>query len=407
MKSNYINLAVIGLGGRGRGNMNMIIRNMDDVRVTAVCDVYEDRVEMAAENVLEVQGVRPFTSTNYHEVLARKDLDAVMITTSWQTHLRIAIDAMKAGLWVASEVGGACTIEECWELIRTSRETGKPCMMLENCCYGRTEMALINMVRQNMFGELIHCRCGYEHDLREEVSMGHINRHYRLDNYMHRNGDVYPTHGAVPMGKLLNINRGNRFVSLVSMSSKARGLNEYIAKNFPPESDLQNYHFAQGDVVTTMLKCAHGETLVMTHDTTLPRPYSRGGYVQGTKGLWMEENNGIYFDGGDHEWQDFTPYLEKYEHPLWKWFLDEGVKGGHGGMDYLVLRSFIESVQENKEPPLDVYDFATYAAMVPLSEQSVATGSTPQPFPDFTQGLYLAREPERKWQYCLSEVCEF
>ena len=280
-------------------------------------------------------------------------------------------------------------------------------MLLENCCYGRYELALLNMVKQNLFGEIIHCRCGYEHDLREEVAMGHINRHYRLDNYMHRNGDVYPTHGAVPMGKILNVNRGNRFVSLVSMASKARGLNGWIAQNLPADNELQGYHFTQGDVVTTMIQCAHGETLLITHDTTLPRPYSRGGYVQGTKGLWMEENNGIYIDGeGEpHKWVDFQSYLEKYEHPIWKWYLDSGVRGGHGGMDYLVLRAYVESIQAGADTPIDVYDFATYAAITPLSEQSIATGSMPQPFPDFTDGRYLLREPERSWKYCLSSVC--
>ena len=406
MKSNYVNIAVIGLGGRGHGMMTNLLE-MDDVRIAGLCDLYPDRLDRSVKAVEEVYGSAPFASTDYLRVLDQPDIDGVLITSSWQTHLRIAIDAMNAGKYVASEVGGACSIDECWELIRTSRRTKKPCMLLENCCYGRYELALLNMVKQNLFGEIIHCRCGYEHDLREEVAMGHINRHYRLDNYMHRNGDVYPTHGAVPMGKILNVNRGNRFVSLVSMASKARGLNGWIAQNLPADNELQGYHFTQGDVVTTMIQCAHGETLLITHDTTLPRPYSRGGYVQGTKGLWMEENNGIYIDGeGEpHKWVDFQSYLEKYEHPIWKWYLDSGVRGGHGGMDYLVLRAYVESIQAGADTPIDVYDFATYAAITPLSEQSIATGSMPQPFPDFTDGRYLLREPERSWKYCLSSVC--
>ncbi|MBR7137284.1 MAG: Gfo/Idh/MocA family oxidoreductase [Clostridia bacterium] len=407
MKSNTVNIAVIGLGGRGRGMM-MNLARMEDVRIGGVCDVYADRVELAIKQVEDECGYAPIGVADYMELLERPEIDAVLITTSWQTHIRIAIDAMNAGKYVASEVGGACTLEDCWDLVRTSERTKKPCMLLENCCYGRYELALLNMVKQNLFGELVHCRCGYEHDLREEVAMGHINRHYRLDNYMHRNGDVYPMHGCLPMGKMLDINRGNRFVSLVSVASKARGLNEWVSKNMPADSKLQGYPFAQGDVVTTILKTAHGETVVITHDTTLPRPYSRGGYVQGTKGIWMEENNGVYFDGAEkHEWADFDETcLKKYEHPIWKWFLDEGVKGGHGGMDYLVLRAFVESIQANEQPPIDVYDFATYTAITPLSEASVAMGGMPQAFPDFTNGRFTVREPERRWKYCLSEVCD-
>ncbi|HHX72808.1 MAG TPA: Gfo/Idh/MocA family oxidoreductase [Clostridiales bacterium] len=400
-----VNLAIIGQGGRGFGLMRLIME-MEDVNIVGVCDVYQDRVDRAVTTLKEAGKPAPVATQNYHELLALSNVDAVLIATSWQTHMRIAIDSMKAGKYVASEVGGACSLDEVWELVQTSRETKMPCMMLENCCYGREELALLNMVKQNVFGELIHTRCGYEHDLREEVAKGHINRHYRLDNYMHRNGDVYPTHGSVPMGKMLNINRGNRFVSLTSMASKSRGLNEWIKDNLPDVDYLQNYPFALGDVVTTIVKCAHGETLVMTHDTTLPRPYSRGGLVQGTKGIWMEENYSIYLDGisPEHKWEPFAPYLEKYEHPLWKWYQQEGIRGGHGGMDYLTLRAFLESVQAQCDTPIDVYDFAVHAALTPLSEQSVALGGMPQAFPDFTNGAWLVRPAERKWKYSLTEI---
>lgn len=405
MKSNTVNIAVIGLGGRGHDMMRNLLA-MDDVRVVGVCDVYPDRVASASKAVEEVYGKAPVTSTNYHDLLAMKEVDGVLITTCWQMHIRIAIDAMNAGKYVASEVGGASSLDECWELVRTSQRTGMPCMLLENCCYSREEMALLNMVKQGMFGEIVHCRCGYEHDLREEIAKGHINRHYRLDHYMNRNGDIYPTHGAVPMGKILNINRGNRFVTLVSMATKARGLNEWSAANMPADNEVQGYPFTQGDVVTTMIRCAHGETLVLTHDTTLPRPYSRGGYVQGTKGVWMEENRSIMLEGitENHKWSSFDPILKEYEHPLWKWYQEIGMRGGHGGMDYLVLRAYVESIQAQQDTPIDVYDFATYAAITPLSENSIAEGSAPQAFPDFTSGGFLVRKPERCWQYSLSEI---
>ena len=409
MNFSSVNFGIIGLGCRGT-DLSRTLSQMDDVNIVAVCDVYQDRIDRVCSDLEAAGKCRPATTLNYHDILTMESVDAVLITTAWQTHLTIAIEAMKAGKWVASEVCGACSVDQCWELVRTHQETKVPCMMLENCNYGREEMALLNMVQQNVFGELIHLRCGYGHDLRDEVSMGHINRHYRLDNYMNRNGELYPTHGAGPMSKLLNINRGNRFVSLVSVATKARGLNEYVKSKIndvPALAELNGYNFTQADVVTTIITCAHGETLMLTHDTTLPRPYSRFGYVQGTKGLWMEENRGIYLEDRSenrHAWDSFEPYLKEYEHPLWKWYLEEGIKGSHGGMDYLTLRAFVESFQNNTETPLNVYDFATMTAITALSEQSVATGSMPQPFPDFTNGRWLVPEPARSWKYGLDVI---
>ena len=228
-----VHLACIGLGGRGTGLANLVA-SMEDVHIAAVCDVYSDRVEQAIDHISEAHNYRPEGYTDYGDLLSRDDLDGVIVATSWTTHVEISLAAMRAGLYVGSEVGGASSIQECWELVRTSEETGMPFMLLENCCYGREEMAVLNMVKKNLFGELIHCQCGYEHDLRSEISRGGENRHYRLNNFVHRNGDLYPTHGLGPIAKMLNINKGNRFVSLVAMSSKARGLHQYAVDHLGP-----------------------------------------------------------------------------------------------------------------------------------------------------------------------------
>jgi hypothetical protein len=267
------------------------------------------------------------------------------------------------------------------------------------------------MVKKGLFGELIHCQCGYEHDIRDEVGLGEINRHYRLDNYKNRNGEIYPTHGLGPTAKHLDINRGNRMISLVSMSSKARGMHEWIEANkirYPEGDPLFQYHFNQGDIATTMIKCAHGETIFLIHDTTLPRPYSRGGRVQGTKGLWMEDNRSVYLENvsPSHKWESFDKYLETYEHPLWKWFTTEGVRGGHGGMDYLVFRAFIESFDEGKPMPIDVYDGASWMAVTTLSEQSVAMGGAPVCIPDFTNGKWLTFRAKEPTKFSLDGICE-
>ncbi len=388
-----LNVAIVGLGGRGYG-MTENLFGMGDIEIVALCDLVEGKVEACAENIVKAGRNKPCGYTDYREMLRQDNIDAVIVMTSWQTHSMICVDAMKAGKHVATEVGCAASLEECWELIRTHKETGKQCMLLENCCYGREEMALMNMIRQGLFGELVNMGCGYLHDLRDEVGNGWDSGHYRIDNYMHRNGDVYPTHGLGPVAQMLNINRGNRFISLTSTASKSAGLVDWVKKN-KPNSSVAGKTFTVGDVVTTVIKCAHGETVVVTHDTTLPRPYSRGLKVQGTGGIYMEDNASIYLDGispVQHEWEPFKPYMEKYEHPLWQWYQTEGIRGGHGGMDFLVLRAFFESVMEGKTTPIDVYDTATWLAVSVLSEASIACGGMPQAFPDFTNGLFTIRK---------------
>lgn len=411
-----VRIGFIGLGGRGQGQLGELL-NCEGVIVPAVCDKYEDRANRGREIVEEKAGNTPDVYLDYKNLIERADLDAIMCCTTWITHGRIAIDSMRAGKHVAIEVGGAASIEECWQMVRASEETGKMCMLLENCCYDRTEMAIYNMVRQGIFGEIVHLEGGYRHDLRDEISLGRENRHGRLFNFQMRNGELYPTHQLGPISKVLSINRGNRFVSLVSMASKSRGLNEWIRKNKGEDYDLADYAFNQGDIVTTLLKCANGETVTLTHDCSLPRPYSRNYVVQGTKGIYQEDGDGIYLDGvtpikeGDwrHEFQHFEGdgYLAKYEHPLWRKYSEEGIHaGGHGGMDYLVISAFVESVKLGERPPIDVYDTVVWMAVTTLSEQSIAMGSAPVPFPDFTNGMWIDREPVRRGIFCLDEVCE-
>mgnify|MGYP001027610160 CR=1 FL=1 len=402
-----VRIGVVGVSGRGRGLMGLLL-GMPDVEVVGVSDLYADRLAQARNDVIEKRGNTPMACSDFRELLDIKDLDAILTASSWTAHAEICIASMEAGKYVATEVGGATSVEQCWELVRVSERTKIPCMLLENCCYGREELTIFNMVKQGMFGELVHAEGGYEHDLRDEICNGRENRHYRLANYSNRNGEVYPTHELGPIAKCLGINRGNRMISLTATASKARGLHAWLEKNRGPQYDLYNRQFTMGDVVTTVIKCAHGETIVLTHDTTLPRPYSRGNRIQGTKGIWMEDKYGVYFDGVSptpHAWESLNNYYEKYEHPLWKWYRSEGVKGGHGGMDYLVLRAFVEAVKAGTQTPIDVYDTAAWMAVACLSEDSIAMGSAPVAVPDFTNGKWFQREPPVLGKYCLEEVC--
>ncbi len=404
-----VNVVFVGLGGRGTGLMCMVLDTMPDVNVIGVCDLYEDRAENAKKIVTEKRGITPVCTTDYHELLAMPEVDAVITPSAWDAHIPVCIDAMNAGKYVATEVGGAYSVDQCWELVKTYERTKVPCMMLENCCYGREELTVLNMIKKGMFGEVVHCAGGYEHDLRDEVALGHEMRHYRLDNYMHRNAELYPTHELGPIAKYLNINRGNRMISLTSMSSKARGVNAWIQKNRGEDFENANYPFACGDVVTTCIKCAHGETIVLTHDTTLPRAYSRGNLVQGTKGIWSEDKYGCLFDGmldtpsWEHRFIDMNEFFPEHEHPLWK---DYSAVGGHGGIDYLVMRGFIEAVKAQTQTPIDVYDTASWMVISILSEDSIAMGSAPVAIPDFTNGKWIKREPYVRSKFCLEEVCE-
>ena len=393
-----VRLAVLGLGSRGVGQLKTLLE-MPDVDVTAVCDSYQDRAEHGAALVNEARGHMPFISTDAGECIERSDVDAVVIMTSWETHIQLCIQAMRAGKRPAMEVGGETSIDECWRLVRVSEETGIPVMMLENCCYGDTELTLLRMVREGVFGTLVHCAGAYSHDLRDEIGNGDLNRHYRQRHFLHRNAELYPTHELGPIANYLNINRGNRMVTLSAMSSKAAGLHEWL-QTHRPDSPLANAQVNEGDVVTTMIRCANGETIVLTHDCTLPRFYSRGGVIRGTKGMWMEDGRLIYIEGrtpvDEHDWahrpENDKKYMEEYLHPLWKEYRDFGIRGNHDGMDYLVQRAFTESVQNQSEVPIDVYDAAAWMSVTALSEASIAGGGVPIAVPDFTSGRWCARE---------------
>lgn len=405
------NFGFIGLGGRGQGMLKELL-SVDGVRVTAVCDKYDDRANLGAEIVKENAGNDAQVYLDYKELLARDDIKGVVVCTTWITHSEIAIAAMNAGKHVAIEVGGAASVEECWQMVRKSEETGLNCMLLENCCYDNNEMSIFNMRKLGLLGEIIHLEGGYRHDLRDEICLGKENRHGRLANFIHRNGEVYPTHQLGPICKLIDINRGNRMLYLCSMSSKARGLNEWIKREKGEDYYLYGTDFNQGDVTTTMIKCANGETITLHHDCSLPRPYSRDYCVQTTKAIYKEGPFDDYFYHEDlseekHKFADFDVFKEKYEHPLWKQYRIDGLhESGHGGMDYLVLSAFADSVINNKRSPIDVYDTAAWMVITALSEQSVAMGGMPVPIPDFTNGKWIEREPVVRGKYCLEEVCE-
>lgn len=390
-----VHLGVVGLGSRGGGIVDTTLLPLAErgkISLDAVCDTYEDRVEAQVSKIAEKTGKKPYGTTDYRKLLEQK-LDAILIISAWESHVEVAVAAMRAGMQVGMEVGGAYSIEDCYRLIRAHEETGKHCMLLENCCYGRREMMVLNMVRQGVFGEIVHCSGGYLHDLREEIGNGDVNRHYRQRNYMLRNCDNYPTHELGPIMAVLDINHGNRMLTLNSVSSCAKGMHAYLQEK-RPDTELANATFNQGDVVTTIIKCANGQTITLTLDTTLPRMYSRGFTVRGTKGMYCEDGDYIHMDG-DNEFNTVQKvagnaegYAEQYEHSVWKKYKEDPI-GAHAGIDWLVYNAFLDSVLDGTVPPIDTYDTATMLAISPLSADSVAMGGAPVAIPDFTAGRWV------------------
>jgi len=322
----------------------------------------------------------------------------------------MCLAAMNAGVYTGVEVSGAFSVNECWELVRTHQRTGTHLFFLENVNYRRDVLAVLNMVRDNVFGELIHLRGGYQHDLRDikfndgkgglkygEGSYGEAR--WRTEHSIRRNGELYPTHGLGPLNAMLDVNRGNRLTMISSFASKARGLNQYVVDHPDGGEDhpYENIQWRLGDVVTSHLSTANGETIVLTHDTNLPHPYSLGFRVQGVKGLteFDHHTRRVHSEGvsNSHQWDEWEPWFEKYDHHLWREFGDIALGSGHGGMDYFVIRDFIECVKANSEAVIDVYDAAVMRVITPLSEQSIREGGKPQEIPDFTEGRWLTRKP--------------
>ena len=404
-----VRLGLAGLGCRGQGILKQVLLAMDDVEISAVCDIYEDRVQAGIQIVTDAGRPAPLGFTDYRVMIDTVKPDAVLIFTGWEFHTEIAIYAMEHGAAVGSEVGSVNSMEELHRLVETKERTGMQYMFMENCCYGKEELLATSMARAGLFGTIVHMQGSYAHDLREEILYGIENRHYRFKNYQNRCLENYPTHELGPISRLLGINRGNRIVSVVSVASRAEGLKAYAEKQDKagklPES-ARNVHFKQGDIVTTILTCAGGETITLRLDTTLPRFYARDFTVRGTKGLYEQNTNTVFLEDVHPEsfWEtaksyeaflnNAKDYEDQYLPEIWKQVTPEVLAAGHGGMDYFCYRAFIDAVRDGTDVPIDVYDGATWMAVSVLSEISIAQGGAPQAMPDFTGGRWFLRPLE-------------
>ncbi|NLX21316.1 MAG: Gfo/Idh/MocA family oxidoreductase [Phycisphaerae bacterium] len=393
-----VRIGFVGVGGMGTGHVNNLLR-IEGLELVAVCDVVPEHAARSQELAVKAGRRQPTAYTrgewDFKRMCDEEDLDLVYTATPWEWHVPVCVAAMKTGKHAATEVPAAVTVDECWELVETAERTGKHCIMMENCCYDRSELMVLNMVRQGLFGELVYGEGGYMHDLRSVKFSEGGEGLWRRAHAMTRNGNLYTTHGLGPIAQYMNINRGDRFDFLVSMSCNSRGLQAYAAESFPVDDPRRKEKYVLGDVNSSLIRTVNGRSILLQHDTNLPRPYSRLNTIQGTKGIFRGFPDQIHIDGRTkgHDWEPLDEYRKEFEHPLWKAMQEKAVGAGHGGMDFIEDYRLIHALRTGTAPDMDVYDAAAWSAISELTERSVANRSRSMDVPDFTRGQWKTNPP--------------
>ncbi|MGE3819138.1 MAG: Gfo/Idh/MocA family protein [Isosphaeraceae bacterium] len=416
-----VRVGFVGVGVKGSAHVGNLL-HMEGVELRAVCDVRE--IQCAeAQRQAERLGKRPPTAyfrgeRDFERLCAEEELDLVYTATPWEWHVPVCLAALNSGKHAATEVPAAITLEDCWNLVEASERSGKHCVMMENVNYRRDEMTILNMVRKGLLGELVHGEAGYRHDTRWLKIRDEGDGLWLGAHHAQRNGNLYPTHGLGPLAWYMNVNRGDRFDYLVSMSSNARGMNLYAREHLPQGHPKRERNYINGDVNSSLIRTVNGLTIVLTHDTDLPRPYSRGNLVQGTRGIvqgFPEFKVCLEGDSHQHAWEPGSAYLERHEHPYWKhvWEAGLGVVTNHPPIgpvlegatwdwrperermsgDFLEDYRLIQALLKGIPPDYDVYDAASWSAVTALSEASVKDRSRPVDFPDFTRGKWKSAKP--------------
>ncbi len=385
-----VRIGYVGVGGMGSAHVQNLLK-IEGVEIRAVCDIVPEKVARVQKWVVAAGQKEPegYTRgpTDFKRLCERPDLDLVYNATPWEWHVPISVAAMQAGKHAATEVPAATTLDECWQLVETAEKTGRHCVMMENCCYDRPEMLCLNLVKKGLLGEILAAEAGYCHDLRALKFSKEGEGLWRIAHSIARNANLYPTHGLGPVAQCMDINRGDSFAYLVSMSSPSRGLNLMAARLFGANDPRATRRYALGDVNVSLIHTALGKVITLYHDTDTPRPYSRIHHVQGTKGLFEKYPDRVYIEGRSKNdaWETLDGYTE-FDHPLWTTQADKARGAGHGGMDYIEDYRLIDALRNGRPLDMDVYDAAAWSVVTPLSELSVARKSRAVDFPDFTRG---------------------
>ena len=411
-KLKTVRIAIIGLGARGSGHAKQLAA-IEGTEIVALSDLYEDLVDRSVSLCAESGNGRHLSISRYYgdenqweKMLIEVKPDAVIIATNWNNHAKMAIESMKQGAHAFVEVPIAVTLEEMWEIVNTSEQTQKHCMMMENVNYGREELLYLNLCRKGVIGDLLHAEAAYIHELRfqmEEQERG--TGSWRTSHYAKRNGNLYPTHGLGPVAQYMNLGRGeDQFSSIISFSSPAKGRKLYAEKNYSKDHKWNALDYQGGDLNTSIIKTNLGRTIMIQWDETSPRPYTRHNLLQGTKGILAGYPTRVALEGGvpgatenHHSWAEgekLEALYEQYEHPI---YLRLGAlaqkMGGHGGMDFMMRYRIVECLRNGLPLDQNLYEGCFWSAVSPLSEASVAKGGMPQQFPDFTRGFWNKTKP--------------
>ncbi|MGQ0735537.1 MAG: Gfo/Idh/MocA family protein [Acidobacteriota bacterium] len=391
-------IGMVGIGLQGGAHVENFLE-IPGCRITAVCDIREERTAWSRQAIAAAGHPEPQVYSrgprDFERLCETEDLDLVFTATPWEWHVPVMLAAMKNGKHAATEVPAAMFVDDCWALVEAAEKHRRHAVMMENCNYDRPEMMVFNIVRQELFGELLHAEGGYLHDLREIKFERRNEGLWRRAWSSKLNGNLYPTHGLGPIANCLDINRGDRFDYLVSMSGPSRGLQAWAAEHFPPDAPERQERYVLGDVNTSLIKTSRGRTVMVQHCTNLPRPYSRIHLVQGTKGLFQGYPHRLYIEGRGtpHRWVDAAEARKEFDHPLWSDLQARAAGAGHGGMDYIEDYRLIACLRAGQPTDMNVYDAAALSAVVELSVKSTANKSQPVEFPDFTRGRWRTMPP--------------
>ena len=391
-----VRIGFVGVGNRGSSLLADLL-TLEGVEIKAVCDTDPARVEAARQAVRKRGRPEPAAygpgATAYTALCRRDDVDLVYIATPWDSHTPIAVEAMRQGRHVAIEVPAALTLAECWQLVDTAERTRRHCVMLENCCYGETELLVLRLARAGVLGELTHAEAGYLHDVRDYLLQDLPGAAWRREFVARWDGNLYPTHGLGPVSQYLGIHAGDRFERLVSMSSLERGLSRK-REALPAGKWRPKERFVCGDINTSLLRTARGRTVMVQYSLAGARPYSRINLLAGTSGTFCDYPPRLHLDGQPEGWvTDLRPYHESHGHPLWRRITEAERAAGHGGMDHVMNARLIQCLREGWPLDLTVYDAAVWSSLVPLSIASVKRGNAPVTVPDFTRGAWREAPP--------------
>ncbi|MBI5382851.1 MAG: Gfo/Idh/MocA family oxidoreductase [Opitutae bacterium] len=402
-----VRIAVIGLH-RGMTHVKAAL-GIEFAEVVAVCDIIDERAQLAAQECEKRRGKRPAiysgSDSAWEKLVERDDIDVVYIATPWDWHVPMAVRTMERGKHAFVEVAAAVTVEECWKLVDVSERTQRHCVLLENCCYGENELFVLNLTREGVFGELTHAECAYIHDLRTVLFQLGNEGDWRRNYHWQLDGNLYPTHGLGPVAQYLGLGTGDQFKFLVSMSSLERNLTQHRNATQPNGGRHAAEKYVCGDMNTSLVKTERGRTIMIQHDVVSPRPYSRINALSGTGGTFFDYPARLALNDpksfglaakGSHAWlsaTDLAAMRQRFTHPLWRKLAERAKGSGHGGMDFVMNWRHLDCVRRGVTPDSVVYDAAAWSCIIELSARSVATGGMPVVIPDFTRGLWSTLRP--------------